>query len=188
MEDTKVESDSASMIRFVKDGAAPRSHDESIRSGGGWNPSVLKVSLKGMTDQVIHALVEMINGGHAFHCSFIYATNNYLERRDLWAELGRFKSGIGDTSWMLLGDFNVTLSSDDSLGGLSTITRGMMEFRNCMEELEIEDVNSRGIFFTWIGKPHEDNGVLKKLDRVMGNSSLLANFPSCEYNIPPSWY
>ncbi|KAJ0049474.1 hypothetical protein Pint_15926 [Pistacia integerrima] len=42
----------------------------------------------------------------------------------------------------------------------------MSEFRDCIEELEIKDICQASIMFTWNGKPHGDNGVMKKPDRI----------------------
>lgn len=53
----------------------------------------------------------------------------------------------------------------------------MCDFRDCVVEFEIEDINYTDILYTWNGKPHGDNGVLKKLDRVLGNGSFSISFP-----------
>ncbi|XP_024965011.1 uncharacterized protein LOC112505317, partial [Cynara cardunculus var. scolymus] len=54
----------------------------------------------------------------------------------------------------------------------------MDDFRQCVRHPEVEDVNFKGLFFTWTKNPNGTGGLLKKIDRVLGNSHSLARFPS----------
>ncbi|GKD55523.1 hypothetical protein Tco_1288910, partial [Tanacetum coccineum] len=53
----------------------------------------------------------------------------------------------------LQGDFNVSQSVDDKSTGTSYIDTGMRDFQECVEDLELSDVNSTGLRFTWNQKP-----------------------------------
>ena len=74
-----------------------------------------------------------------------------------------------DSPWFIMGDFNVVLDIKDNTSGISGITRGMDDFRDCVHHLEVEDINFKGLYFTWSKSPHGTNGLLKKIDRVLGN-------------------
>ncbi|KAJ0043494.1 hypothetical protein Pint_17231 [Pistacia integerrima] len=87
--------------------------------------------------------------------------------RELWDNLWQHKGEVSDNPWLVLGDFNATLSVSENLGSLNSMSLGIIEFRDCVEELEIEYISPAGIMFTWNGKPHRDNGVLKRLGCVM---------------------
>ncbi|GJZ25315.1 RNA-directed DNA polymerase, eukaryota, reverse transcriptase zinc-binding domain protein [Tanacetum coccineum] len=57
----------------------------------------------------------------------------------------------------------------------------MQEFKDCVNMIEVEDLCSSGLFFTWtknLKKAREGNhtGVLKKLDRVMVNESFMKKY------------
>nr|GEZ05318.1 RNA-directed DNA polymerase, eukaryota, reverse transcriptase zinc-binding domain protein [Tanacetum cinerariifolium] len=56
----------------------------------------------------------------------------------------------------------------DHSAGSSNIDISMSEFKDCVEEIEVLDVNRPGLNFTWNQKPKGD-GVLKKIDRIMAN-------------------
>ncbi|GKD29751.1 hypothetical protein Tco_1240529 [Tanacetum coccineum] len=45
----------------------------------------------------------------------------------------------------------------------------MREFKECVEDLEVMDVQHSGLQFTWSQKPKGKEGLLKKIDRVMAN-------------------
>nr|GEV97561.1 hypothetical protein [Tanacetum cinerariifolium] len=64
--------------------------------------------------------------------------------------------------------------------------RGMEVFRDCMQNLEVEDLNSFGMFYTWIEKRKNPNlGILKKLDSVMVNEDFVHNFGGSYANFLP---
>ncbi|GJV40598.1 zinc knuckle CX2CX4HX4C containing protein [Tanacetum coccineum] len=71
--------------------------------------------------------------------------------------------------WCILGDFNTALYLHDSSVGNSRIDISMREFKECVEELEVMDVQHSGLQFTWSQKPKGREGLLKKIDRVMAN-------------------
>ncbi|GJS40533.1 hypothetical protein Tco_0565576 [Tanacetum coccineum] len=45
-----------------------------------------------------------------------------------------------------------------------------------VEDLEVSDVNSTGLRFTWNQKPKGDDGILKKIDRIMENLEFNTTF------------
>lgn len=106
----------------------------------------------------------------------------------LWEHLKRHKGLVKNEAWIVMGDFNVSLDLCDSSRGSSSVSRGMMNFRECVDDLEVEDINQSGIKFTWIQKPMFDvgsRGLLKKLDRVLGNLGFLDEFYAAHASFLP---
>lgn len=58
----------------------------------------------------------------------------------------------------------------------SSFSIGMQEFRECVEHIGVEDINQSGMHFTWNQRPNATSGILKKLDRVMGNGEFINSF------------
>nr|GFA46476.1 hypothetical protein [Tanacetum cinerariifolium] len=109
-------------------------------------------------------------------CSIVYAHNRYIQRRELWKNLSIHKHYVRDRPWCILGDFNVSLSTDESSSGSSRIRTGMHDFQECVDMIEVTDVNSTSLHFTWNQKPKGEYGILKKIDRVMANLEFLSLF------------
>nr|GEV67332.1 hypothetical protein [Tanacetum cinerariifolium] len=86
------------------------------------------------------------------------------------------KNVVRGKSWILLGDFNVALNLEDSFSSSSQLTSPMIEFKDCMENIEVMDLNCSVLHYTWNHKPKGDGGLLKKLDRVMGNIEFIDSF------------
>ncbi|GJY71629.1 RNA-directed DNA polymerase, eukaryota, reverse transcriptase zinc-binding domain protein [Tanacetum coccineum] len=79
--------------------------------------------------------------------------------------------------WVLLGDFNVALNLEDhSVGGYEP-NAAMRDFKECVQAIEVVDINSIGLHLTWNQKPKGSNDILKKIDRIMGNLQFNDEFP-----------
>ncbi|GJV93158.1 hypothetical protein Tco_1540971 [Tanacetum coccineum] len=125
----------------------------------GWNPNHINLMAMDQTDQVIHYFVESLDGKMRFHCSFIYTHIHTVDRRSLWKSLHSYSKAVKDAHWVILGDFNATLDPSE-------------------KSTSVEDIAMSGFNFTWNKRPGKVGGLLKKLDRVMGNSAFMSFFPS----------
>ncbi|GJX84218.1 sodium/hydrogen exchanger 6 [Tanacetum coccineum] len=79
--------------------------------------------------------------------------------------------------WVLLSDFNASLNLEDHSAGGYEPNTAMPEFKECVQAMEVTDVISTGLHFTWNQKPKGANGILKKIDRIMGNLQFIDDFP-----------
>ncbi|GJT19200.1 RNA-directed DNA polymerase, eukaryota, reverse transcriptase zinc-binding domain protein [Tanacetum coccineum] len=101
------------------------------------------------------------------------------KRRMLWDETIAAKNIANGKPWCLLGDFNVTMKPEEHTSGGSVINEDMQEFIDCINEVEVEDIHSSGMFFTWIKSPSKPtSSIMKKLDRIMVNQSFMNEFKS----------
>ncbi|XP_071687296.1 uncharacterized protein [Rutidosis leptorrhynchoides] len=120
----------------------------------------------------IQAIQCQIVGVHsALNCfiSFIYAANHYSQRRVLWRELDMHKGFVCDNPWVVMGDVNASLSIDDTSSGSSKSTIAMSEFKECVDNIQVTDINHSDFKYTWNQRPKSDTGILKKIDRVEGH-------------------
>lgn len=130
----------------------------------GWNPKKVDVMVLSQNDQVIHCQIKIIDENKHLFYSFIYAGNNPMHRKQLWKSLCAFKRIVAARSWDILGDFNVALNIEDHSTGSSGITLPMREFRDCIEKIEVEDVNRVGLHYMWNQRPNSNLGIFKKID------------------------
>ncbi|GJY12395.1 hypothetical protein Tco_0381704 [Tanacetum coccineum] len=133
------------------------------------NSNVANVTVINQMDQAMHVRVWIKLDKNELFCSLVYAHNRYTQRRSLWENLCLHKHYVRNRSWCILGDFNAALYLEDSTAGSSRFDISMREFKECVEEIEVLDVVSTGLQFTWNQKPKMNDGILKKIDRVMVN-------------------
>ncbi|GJU77454.1 hypothetical protein Tco_1274524 [Tanacetum coccineum] len=135
----------------------------------GWNHNDVDIIVINQDDQTIHVRVWLKLERKELFCSFVYAHNRYIQRRALWKNLCLHKHYVRDRPWCILGDFNASLYLHDSSAGNSCIDISMSEFKECVEEIEVMDVQNSGLHYTWSQKPKGKNGLLRKIDRIMAN-------------------
>lgn len=79
-----------------------------------------------------------------------------------------------DMPWILMGDFNVTLSSGEHsrVHDYLTDQRGMRQFQDAVTDCALSDLAYTGALFTWWNK-RESDPIGKKLDRALINGDWL---------------
>ncbi|XP_074338858.1 uncharacterized protein LOC141677024 [Apium graveolens] len=94
----------------------------------GWNPDVFDVLEIFTADQVIYCVVTILESKISFHCSIVYAANKYVDSRKLWQALCSYSMLNVKSLWIIMGDFNATLSESECLGGAETHSPSTQEF------------------------------------------------------------
>ncbi|XP_021991606.1 uncharacterized protein LOC110888385 [Helianthus annuus] len=159
--------------------------DKGTRIIVGWNSDFVDLMVLSQTNQVVHTQVIYKTDNKAFFCSFIYADNDYVKRKDLWQNLLMHKGFVNNKPWVLMGDFNSSLNLEDNLFGSSRITTAIRDFKDCVEHIEVLDINRSGLHYTWNQKPKRGGRYIKEIDRVMGNSQFLVEWPAAHAVFQP---
>ncbi|XP_022003373.1 uncharacterized protein LOC110900819 [Helianthus annuus] len=138
----------------------------------GWNPNIFDVMVLSEFDQVMHLQLFFKQVKRMVFCSIIYAANYYVTRRELWNHLSMHKNFVRNEPWVILGDFNSALNLEDKSMGCSSVSTSMKDFQACVDDIEM--------------KPKKGIGLMKKIDRVMGNTQFITSFPSAVAMFYPS--
>ncbi|GJW79033.1 hypothetical protein Tco_0140715 [Tanacetum coccineum] len=102
--------------------------------------------------------------------------NYYMDRRALWSNLVGHASLMRNRPWVLMGDFNAALNLEDHSSGGYEPNVAIRGFKECVQDMEVSDVNCTGLHFTWNQKPKGSKGILKKIDMIMGNLQFNDDF------------
>ncbi|GKA04436.1 RNA-directed DNA polymerase, eukaryota, reverse transcriptase zinc-binding domain protein [Tanacetum coccineum] len=147
------------------------------------NDSVVNVTVLHSSRQSMLCLIESIPNKMKVFCSFVYAANSGMERRNVWNDLCMDKNITANHPWLIMGHFNVTFKCNEHSFGGSTITSDMQEFINCVNTIKVEDIC---LFYTWIKSPSNPNTrLLKKFDIAMVNEELILKYPMANANFLP---
>lgn len=141
----------------------------------GWNPYFWDVKVLSKSSQHITCSAYHKQLRTSFTISFIYGFNTAAGRRQLWLELYNIAQLVGNSPWVLFGDFNVYFDVTEKYGGHVYWKPDMGEFKECTLKLGLTDLRFDGHLYTWwnssLSMPK-----YRKLDRVMVNSSWLPTF------------
>ncbi|XP_013717728.1 uncharacterized protein LOC106421427 [Brassica napus] len=133
-----------------------------------------------MSSQVITCAIQIPETKEKFICSAIYESNLEGERRHLWDDLRSTHSAYNHLNlpWILIGDYNVTLSSGEQSRARDYLPdqAGMRRFQEMVSDCALSDLAYVGALFTWWNKQEEDP-IWKKLDRALINNDWLRCFP-----------
>ncbi|KAG7588741.1 Zinc finger CCHC-type superfamily [Arabidopsis suecica] len=102
-----------------------------------------------------------------------------MENNYCCSELGRICSPLCDTPWLLMGDFNQIASTSEhfSINPSSFSLSGLDDFQSCLRDNDLADLPCRGVFFTW-SNHQQENPIIRKLDRAVGNGAWFNTFRS----------
>nr|GEZ55904.1 hypothetical protein [Tanacetum cinerariifolium] len=97
--------------------------DKGCRIMLGWNGNTVDLRIIHSAKQSMLCEIVSIGTEKSVFCAFIYAANG--------------------------GDMNVTLAPNEHSAGGSRMTSDMEEFKDCVNNIEVEDITSSGLFYTW---------------------------------------
>lgn len=135
-----------------------------------WHPKVVDMSKLASTEQKIHVLVKVKSSNFSWLLSAIYAIPRVSERFLLWDNLS-IVSGVQDLLWVLLGDFNEVLCSDDKFRRNPMNIRRALRFKDCLDVCGMMDLGFCGPKFTWSNLRNIRGLILKGLDHCFANVS-----------------
>ena len=155
-------------------------HTDTIGYAGGlwllWNYDFVDVSVLAATEQEIHAVIKVRSSTFAWFLSSIYASPRIMEQKILWGNLAQVAS-LHSLPWLLAGDFNEVLCSEDKFGGLPVNLRRSQLFSNCLDTCGMIDLGFSGPRFTWSNLREFSSLIQERLDRGFANASWRCAFP-----------
>ncbi|KAE8692675.1 hypothetical protein F3Y22_tig00110831pilonHSYRG00417 [Hibiscus syriacus] len=102
--------------------------------------------------------------------TIIYANPNATKRKQLWPHL-RSLAGNTISPWIMIGDFNSTLTASDRMNGAIS-TQPCKYFQDFVYDFGIRDMGFQGLEFTW------NRGLsYARLDRALCNSKWDELYP-----------
>ncbi|XP_020262348.1 uncharacterized protein LOC109838308 [Asparagus officinalis] len=99
-------------------------------------------------------------------------------RKALWTELLQVHQTVGNTPWLLCGDFNTMINNNEKLGRIALTDANTKDFNSFIEDIHLLHLKTLGCFFTWNNKQDHDARVWCRLDRALVNDSWTHKYNS----------
>ncbi|XP_028062229.1 uncharacterized protein LOC114265607 [Camellia sinensis] len=156
---------------------------DSKGSAGGllciWRPQVFE--LKGCCSSKNFIILSGISS-NCFQCTLvnIYALNEVLRRRQLWDSLVSICQHFPNP-WCMGGDFNEIRYMGERKG-CSSRERGMKDFNEFVEKLELTDMPLLGRQYTWCNAL--DRNMWSRIDRFLLDLKWMEKFSFKQWGLP----
>ena len=134
-------------------------------SGGIWLlwSSHVNVTIAQSHHQFIHAEIKWVKHGKSTFLTAVYGSPSPSTRERLWYDLSGLMSNTSG-NWLLAGDFNAVLTSQERRGGRSSQCKGNKSFISFVESHSLVDLGFSGPQFTW-----RRGTLFARLDRALAS-------------------
>ncbi|XP_021769725.1 uncharacterized protein LOC110733967 [Chenopodium quinoa] len=95
----------------------------------------------------------------------------WQDRKQLWSGLKELIVSI--TPWLCIGDFNSILGAPDRLNGAAFTDYETRDFQQCIDELALVEIKSKGASYSWSNKAHSGPRTCSRIDRGLVNQEWL---------------
>ncbi|XP_056690314.1 uncharacterized protein [Spinacia oleracea] len=126
----------------------------------GWNMVNGSVLVHTTHEKFIHG--EIMGSKGVFVCFFtaVYGLHTVETRRGLWASLTGIAASVSNAPWLIIGDFNAVLNTQDRIGGAAVSRYETHDFEEFI-------ANTSGL---------GDARVASRIDRALGNGCWMLQF------------
>lgn len=107
--------------------------------------------------------------------TIVYAKYTNKERLSLWDSIIQLANGI-IMPWLGGGDFNIVLSYEKKIGGLSGLPQQVEDFALCINSSNLSEVAVKGSLFTWSNDRCGEDCIFEMLDRTIVNQDMFNCF------------
>lgn len=134
-----------------------------------WDTTQVEVSKLSSTEQEVHTLMRDLSSNNSWLLSVIYASPRYAERLLLWNNLTRV-ADFHSLHWIIAGDFNEVLMSEDKLGGRPVNISRAINLQECLNTCAMIDLGFSRLRFTWTNRQPLSTLIQERIDRFFVNS------------------
>lgn len=93
-------------------------------------------------------------------------------RRPMWRDLTVLNQAI-TSPWLVMGDFNSVLLSNDRQNGNAVIDAETRDFESCVDNSKLTELKSCGHFYSWSNKGQGDSRISSRIDRAFNLVTLI---------------
>nr|XP_016457612.1 PREDICTED: uncharacterized protein LOC107781428 [Nicotiana tabacum] len=150
-----------------------------------WNSQWYNVTILSVAAQYIHCLVQDRVGIIDCAITAIYGYNTIEQRKQLWSGLKDIATG-NTKSWLLCGDFNAVLYTNDRLMGNPITYTKVQDFADCVANLTLNELAWIGDYYIWSNKQHGVERISNRIDRAFGNYEWMMQWGhvATKYGLP----
>lgn len=148
-----------------------------------WDRTSVTIEEISMHDQILNVLVtDTVRGRWVL--SLIYASPHPMCREELWLYIKQMGEFI-TIPWLLIGDFNQPLTTQDKYGGRAVNWRQAAQLQHLVDACQLLDLGFQGPKFTWFNCRTGRAAIRERIDIAWCNLLWHHRFPEAlVYHLP----
>ncbi|GKV16725.1 hypothetical protein SLEP1_g27324 [Rubroshorea leprosula] len=184
--ETKADSSSRAMQFMLHFGYDKQFQVPSSGFAGGlwlfWKSSIANIHVFSSSPQAIHCTVN--NGFGDWLLSLVYVRPQCNYKEAFWADIESRSASIS-SSWVVMGDLNDVLSSDEVFPHRSSIFRRAQHLNEILDRCNLISEEALGCKYTWCRIQQGRVTLRERLDRALFNVQAKAEFQGAKlFNLP----
>ncbi|KAH7862199.1 hypothetical protein Vadar_001358 [Vaccinium darrowii] len=108
------------------------------------------------------------SGTNSWRLVNVYFSSRPKVRKDQWEAFLHYKQCLGE-DWVLWGDMNCIISSDEKRGGLTPLHSTVRGFKDFIDQCQLLDLGFTGYPFTWRNNRDGEGQIQERLDRALAS-------------------
>jgi hypothetical protein len=141
-----------------------------------WTSNV-NLSVISSNERMIDCYVDCGNMNDSWRATGIYGYSIHNQKPrtcDLISELANTNQ---HENWLLFGDFNMILNSNEKYGGRHNHDNMASLFHNTLNSCSLTDLGFQGDIFTWTNNQEGTDHIKERLDRYCASTNWITKFP-----------
>ncbi|KAL8160998.1 hypothetical protein V2J09_012487 [Rumex salicifolius] len=139
-----------------------------------WDEQVTPIRFLNTQNSFIRTRISY--GRSSFQFIFVYGPPSVSRRRLFWTSLLTVLTSVSEP-FLLGGDFNCIVSSEERQGGSGLLHNDSNIFKDLIHDLGLLDLGFAGSPFTWSRGRSAQNLISKRLDRILSDSQASILWP-----------
>jgi exonuclease III len=141
-----------------------------------WTNNV-NLSVTGFNERMIDCYVDCGNNDDSWRATSIYGYSNHHQKPRTCELISDLSSSNHHENWLLFGDFNLILNSNEKYGGRHNCDNTASLCHNTFNSCSLTDLGFHGDIFTWSNNQEGNDHIKERLDRFCASTNWITKFP-----------
>jgi hypothetical protein len=141
-----------------------------------WSSNV-NLSIIGFNERWIDCYVDCGNTHDSWRATGIYGYSNHHQKPMTCDLISDLSISNHHENWLLFGDFNLILNTNEKLGGRHNSDNLANLFYNTLNSCSLTDLGFHGDIFTWTNNQEGNDHIKERLDRFCASTNWITKFP-----------
>jgi hypothetical protein len=141
-----------------------------------WDPCAIDIN--NMEFNYIDVSVTNLSSNVHWRATGVYGYPKHHEKHITCDLLSNLNNNHNSNNWLIFGDFNIVLTSNEKQGGNPIDSNLSILFKDSINSCGLQDLGYKGDIFTWNNRQQDNHFIKARLDRFLATNDWINLFPN----------